>query len=232
MSKDNTGANTSANTSTNSSPTTLICIPAMDMVPTQFMECLLGIPRPEGTMIATAKSSLVYDARNMLAQMAIEKGYERILWLDSDMVFDGGSMMEMFHADLDAGHRMVTGLAVTRKFPIRPTIYSNTGYNEVPESGGKRSAYANALLEWPKDTLFEVAGTGLAGCMMETSVILDVYEKFGSPFSPEAGFGEDLSFCRRLNELGIPIWCDSRIKLGHIGQKVFTADDYLKESAI
>ena len=102
---------------------TLIAIPAMETVPTRFLEGMLGLYRPEFTMVAIAKSSLVYDARNMLSQMAIEKGYDRVFWLDSDMVFDG-HILEQLGADLDEGRRFVAGLAFTRKNPIKPTIYS------------------------------------------------------------------------------------------------------------
>ena len=46
--------------------------------------------------------------------------------------------------------------------------------------------------------------------------------------SPIAGFGEDLSFCRKCDELEIPMHCDSRIKVGHIAQTVVTEEKYLQ----
>ena len=39
------------------------------------------------------------------------------------------------------------------------------------------------------------------------------------------GFGEDLSFCIRAQELGRKIYCDSRIKMGHVGLRVFEEGD-------
>ena len=38
---------------------------------------------------------------------------------------------------------------------------------------------------------------------------------------PAAGFGEDLSFCMRVSQLGETIYADSNIQLGHIGQRIF-----------
>ena len=39
------------------------------------------------------------------------------------------------------------------------------------------------------------------------------------------GFGEDLAFCLRVKDLGKKVYCDSRIKVGHIGYKTFGEDD-------
>lgn len=205
---------------------TMIAIPCLDMTSTLFMENLLALRRPAGAMIVTARASLVYDARNQLGQMAMDQGFDRILWLDSDMTFDPG-LMELLSADLDEGCRMVTSLCFTRKNPIKPVIYSETGFKECENEPGRYNTYSVCMEEYPKDQLFEVKGLGLAATMMDVSVIRQVYERFGSPFSPIAGFGEDLSFCRKCDEIGIPMHCDSRIKVGHIAQTVVTEESYL-----
>lgn len=42
--------------------------------------------------------------------------------------------------------------------------------------------------------------------------------------------GTDWSFCLRAEELGFEVWCDSRIKLGHIGEKEYKAEEYFKKN--
>lgn len=211
-------------------PKTMIAIPCMETVPTMFLERMLGLARPQQTLVVTARNSLVYDARNLLAEMAIREGYDRILWIDSDMVFDGDLLVRL-SADLDEGKRFVSALCFTRKNPVKPCIYSETGYRktgDITSDGQERyETFSDCLIDYPKDSLFTVKGVGLAACMMETSVVREVYDRFGSPFSPIAGFGEDLSFCRRCDELGIEMWCDSRIKVGHIGQIVIDERTFL-----
>ena len=49
-----------------------------------------------------AQSSLIYDARNILAGVAIDGGFDRVLWLDSDMSFDPSTFWRL-HMDLDEG---------------------------------------------------------------------------------------------------------------------------------
>ena len=43
---------------------------------------------------------------------------------------------------------------------------------------------------------------------------------------PTAGFGEDLSFCMRARDAGVQIYCDSSIKLGHVGYKTYTEEEF------
>lgn len=204
---------------------TMIAIPCLDTVPTVFMERLLALHRPAGTYIVTARNSLVYDSRNMLAEMAVQEGYDRILWIDSDMVFDGNLMLRL-SKDLNDGKRFVSALCFTRKNPILPCIYSETGYRQAAD-GDRYETFMTCMEDYPTDKLFKVKGCGLAACMMEVSVIKEVYNKFGTPFSPIPGFGEDLSFCRKCDELGIEMWCDSSIKVGHIAQTVVTEEDFI-----
>lgn len=205
---------------------TMIAIPCLDNVPSLFMEKLLALKRLPDTLIVTSRSSLIYDSRNLLCQMAMDKGIERILWLDSDMTFDP-DLMKRLSADLDAGCRMVSALCFTRKNPIKPVIYSETGYKECDDGSGRFNTFSTCIEDYPKDELFEVKGIGFAATMMDVMVIKQVYDRFGSPFSPINGFGEDLSFCRKCDELGIPMHCDSRIKVGHIAQTVVTEKSFL-----
>ena len=65
--------------------------------------------------------------------------------------------------------------------------------------------------------------------LMETELLRKVRERFKLPFSPVLGFGEDLSFCMRVSELGETIYCDSRIRLGHVGVSLFDEALYRKE---
>lgn len=204
---------------------TMIAIPCMDMVHTAFLESLLSLRR-ENCSFSIAKASLVYDARNILAQKAIEEGYDRVLWLDSDMVFPE-DMFYRLSEDLDNGYGFVSGICFTRKQPIKPVIYSDMGYEELNDGSGMVKTYTVCMEDYPKDSIFEVKGIGFGAVMIETSILADVYRKFGAPFFPVAGFGEDFSFCRRCDELGIKMFCDSRVKVGHIANTVVSESAYL-----
>lgn len=201
---------------------TMIAIPCMDMVHTQFCVSLTGLRLDGMTKFAYSASSLVYDSRNGLARKAIVEGFERVLWLDSDMTFEPEFYREL-SKDLDEGRDMVCGLYITRKEPHKPVIFDKCGYERTERENEVRPT-AHTYYEYPKNSIFEVEACGFGGVLMNTKVLKDVEAKYGVPFAPMLGFGEDISFCLRAKELGYKIWCDSRQKMGHVGLTTFTEE--------
>ena len=201
---------------------TLIAIPCMETIPTVAVKSLLSLRIDEATEVSFSMNSLVYDARNALAQKACENGFERILWLDSDMTFDS-DLMNRLSARIDEGNDFVTGLYFTRRMPIEPVIYKDVG---VHIEDGKQIPVSRSYRDYPLDSIFEVKGCGFGGCMMTTKMVLDIAQKYGLPFSPILGFGEDLSFCQRATQAGYKIYCDSSIKLGHMSHCIVSEENY------
>lgn len=202
---------------------TLIAIPCMETIPTITAKSLIAMNMDETVEVSFAMNSLVYDARNLLAQKACENGFDRILWVDSDMSFDR-DLLARLSARIDEGYDFVTGLYFTRRMPIEPTIYKDVA---CYVKDGKQMPTAVCYSDYPRASFFEIKGCGFGGCMTTTKMMLDVAQKYGLPFSPILGFGEDLSFCQRATQAGYKIWCDSTIKLGHISHCVVQEENYL-----
>lgn len=192
---------------------TLVAIPCMDMVHTAFCRSLVGL-RPVGDYVEFrfSQNSLVYDSRNQIAEYAITYKFDRVLWIDSDMTFEPDALQRL-SADLDEGIDYVCGLFTGRKPPVKPCIY-----NYITPSGRHGLPQAIPFENYQKDALFKVAGSGMAFVLMNVSMIEAVYKKYGYMFSPLIGMGEDLSFCYRASIIGYKMYCDSRVKIGHIGQ--------------
>ncbi len=203
-----------------------IAIPCMETINTMFFQSILGLNMGDlgAPRYGVSRSSLVYDARNALARTAIDSGADRVLWLDSDMIFEP-DIVRRLSADMDEGREFVSGLYFTRKNPIKPVLYAETGYSG--EEDGKLIPFAHPMMDYPKDTIFECAAVGFGACMVTTDLIKRVFDQYGAPFAPIAGFGEDLSFCRRVEELGVKMYCDSRVKCGHVAQSIITEESYL-----
>lgn len=202
---------------------TLIAIPCMEMMHTEFVQSLVGMRKVGDVQYGFISSSLIYDARNDLAKSAIEKGFDRVLWLDSDMTF-GPDLMEKLSADLDEGYEMVSGLYFARKGPVRPVIFKECGIAKLEDD--KLMPVHTYYMDYPKESIFEIKACGFGAVMMTADLLKRVKDKLGMPFSPAAGFGEDLSFCLRVENVGGKIFCDSRIKAGHIGNRVITEEIY------
>lgn len=206
---------------------TLIAIPCNDMVQAQFLRSVVGLKQVGASACAITVGTLVHDARNQLAKQAVDGNFDRVLWLDSDMTFDG-DLMEKLSADMDEGREFVTGLYFKRKPPYTPVIYSDIGmYLE----NGLMTPKATGIIDYPKDDIFPIKACGFGACMVTVDLIKRVGAKYGAPFGIVPGFGEDMSFCMRVDDLGVEMFCDSRIKLGHVGNGVIDEDFFMRERA-
>lgn len=194
----------------------LIAVPCMDQVPAQFAQCLATLGKVDKTIVAFQIGSLVYTSRNDLVQIAIKQGCDYIFWLDSDMMFPPDALVRLFKS-LEHGD-IVSGLYFRRVAPFTPVIYDKL---DIDETG----CHYTEPKEIP-DGIFEVEGCGFGCVLMPTDIMLDVIEKYGSPFTPINGIGEDLSFCWRARQLGFKIVCDPDIPLGHVGHHVITRELY------
>lgn len=190
----------------------LIAIPAMDMCPVAFAYSLATMKRVGASRISVISGAAVHEARNELAKEAIDSGADRVLWLDSDMAFDDDLMVRLA-ADIDDGWDMVCGIYTKRRLPVEPVIYKR-----IDAQSGKVEPY----LDYPKDSVFEIAGCGFGAVMTTTALLRLVGEMCeGGPFTPFLHLSEDLSFCWRAVVAGAPMACDSRVKVGHVGQMVY-----------
>ena len=202
----------------------LIAIPCMDSVKTLFFTSMLGLNRPEGTEIAVVSSSLIYDARNQLAHRAVKYGFDRILWLDSYMMFDHDLMLRLA-ADMDMGAQMVSGLYFTRKTPVEPVAFTRIYERSMPD--GSSIPTVDPITRWNEDGLTEIAGCGFGCVMMSVDLIRRVANSHRLPFSPAIGFAEDLSFCPRVRAIGEKIYLDPSVQAGHVGISVVDESTWL-----
>ena len=211
---------------------TLIAIPCTDMMHVGFVQSLLHLEKGDSTSVLFNANSLIYDSRNLIALTAIEKKFDRVLWLDSDMMFTPATM-KMLAEDLDANPEcdMVTGLYFKRRAPHLPVIYQVL---EEPrrDDEGHMIGRIRDYVDYPKDKLFPVRGCGFGCCMTTTKLLKDVWDNFGPAFVPYVWAGEDISFCHRVNQLGYQIMCDSRVTCGHIGTYVYTEENLTKRGDV
>ena len=202
---------------------TLIAIPCMDTVPTDFFTSFTDMEK-DGAKYIICKNTLIYDARNRLAAHAIENEFDAVLWLDSDMTVPN-DVLRRFKAHLEQGKDYISGICFSRRMPPNPVIYSNLQWEQ---KDGKILSKAKPYLDYPKDQTFEIAASGFGCVMTSVKLLKEIWQKFGAPFLPLLGLGEDMAFCLRCINIGAKMYCDSTIKCGHVGYKEFTEEDYLR----
>ena len=66
---------------------------------------------------------------------------------------------------------------------------------------------------------------GFGAVLTKVDLLRAVVDAFGAPFQPLPYFGEDLSFCWRVGQIGRKMYCDGAVKVGHIGTQIFGEAD-------
>ena len=185
----------------------MIAVPCMDYVHVDFMNSLLKLCQHlqhEGIVYRTEvlSGTLIYFARNNLANKAACEGFTHILFIDSDMVFDESIVETLQFVDKD----IVCGAFQARRSPYGSCVF--TSLNPV-----------RRVKEYGMEP-FQVEGCGMACTMISTEVIKEVQSRYGNPFDPDKingiTFGEDTAFCWRARKCGYEIWCDPTARIGHI----------------
>lgn len=192
---------------------TLIAIPCFDEMDAGFVQCLVDM-KPVGDIRTLVLSgSLIFEARERLADFAIQNGYDHVLWLDSDTMFPSTLLIDMMAQDKD----ILTGVVAARRPPYYPCVYLSNGEK----------------LEPVKDFdghVIRVDSCGFGAILMKTEVLERMFEEFHTCFQPILGYGEDLSFCIRAKKLGYEIYADPNIDIGHIGKTVIRKDSFRREN--
>lgn len=181
--------------------------------------------------------------RNNLVRAFLEFGRAEWMWMvDSDMTFQPDTVERLLeHADPDSAP-IVGGLCFgfNDAQQIQPTLYEMVDEDgELPRVG--------RYLEWHPDAMMRVCATGAACLLIHRSVFermrdvqlpdrdrpgfSDAYPWFQETEYRGGPVGEDITFCWRARDLGIPIYVNTGVQLGHVKDRELNADVYLAQRA-
>ena len=183
----------------------LIAIPTHDYMHMDFVKSLMALTErlkddDIDFKVHMHGGTLVYHARDALAEKAINEGFTDVLWLDADMVFNDDLLDDLMFS----GKPFVSGIAHGRRAPHRSCLFTEI-YPSVQR-----------FTEYPGNT-FKVAGCGFGCVLIKTEILKAVKDRHGTCFFPTRELGEDLAFCQRATEGGWEIYAEPAARLGHIG---------------
>ena len=193
-------------------PSILVGVPTTGMMDVSFVKALMALEHDPRFFVSFEVSALVHESRGRLAVEAVTRGYDYLLFLDSDMIFTIADIDKLLAHDKD----IVGANYLKRTWPYSAT--AQVHYNiEHPEDG-------------------EELKPGIPGCyqvdMLATGFMLIKTHALGTiilnsrvnPFLPFNGMGEDWSFCVRAREAGYQVWADNDLDIGHLGQVLVTRE--------
>lgn len=191
----------------------LIGIPCMDTIKVETMVSLFAasaaIESP--AKLHVQKNCYVHVARNKICEEAIKSGASHVMFIDADMQFPAHAIEKL----VKEGKDVIGGLYFRRQPPHLPTI------NELED--GK----VVIPRKFQTDKPFKVWSVATGFMLISTKVLKKLeppYFYFGKQKGQE--IGEDVYFCRKVNDKGFEVWCDPTIPLGHVGEYAFGYQDY------
>ncbi len=168
-----------------------------------FYNCL---KRPDGTLCMFTHGQSPARNRNILIKSALENDCTHVFFLDDDLQFGPDTLTKLLAHDLD----IVGGYYLMRNYPHRPILFG-----EALEDGRCRTLFPNDGVE---PGLVEMVATGLGCCLIKTSVFKQMEEPWIRLGELEKDhWCDDIGFFRRVRALGIKMYCDLSVTVGHMG---------------
>lgn len=209
-------------------PKVLVGIPSRGVVPHAFVEvmnsALIGNGELFRANFAHAKFHVPDNARNTFVETALGGDYDYLFFMDTDMTFPRGTLAMMIR------HMGAIGSEAP---PIIGGIYCNRGgdfrwhvYKWVEEEEGWHS------LRFPLNNGLQRVDAIGTGCMLIDMNVFKILEwpwfeyEYRMFQGERSRLSEDMTFCKKCMDAGIPIYADTDIKCGHfLSAQVVPTDD-------
>lgn len=159
--------------------------------------------------------SAIDQGRCAMAQEALDKGFEHLFWIDSDVTFWPQDVQKI----INLGLLFVSAPYSVKGWPVLTTQFKDKNVKLGEEGGLYEVNYAATGFMYTHRSVYEKMAKNLN---MEKVKIwggqYNVCPYFFPILIDGEYLGEDFAFCHRLKQIGIKLFCDTRIKLAHIGK--------------
>ena len=180
--------------------------------------------------------ALISRSRSILGSVFLRSQCDVLLSVDSDIYFDPGQAVEMVERCY-RGKDVIAGLYLTRSIQSQPaamlpphpvTFQPNASPVEAPfVSTGFMATRHSVFAKLAKD--LPLCHVGWENGGMKTS-FYPFYQPYVIPWPGDENMylSEDWAFCQRARDAGFKIWLDPTVRLGHLGQVMFTLEDLIR----
>lgn len=197
----------------------VVGIPARGKVRIEWSIMLRSLQGPvNGSMCTkTVLNTPVAEARQAVAEWAIENKAKYLFFLDDDVLVPNNGIRRLVHfLDNNPDWDLVSGIYVTKTNPdqVPPDHPEPLVFGGKPESSG-------AFWDWKLDEVFPIWGCGMGCCLIRVEAIAKLEKPYfaweESVDGMDAhGMGEDMYFCAKLRESGSKMYADGGLLCGHI----------------
>lgn len=180
---------------------------------------------------ATVSESLIQRARNgLVAKFMANPDATHLVFVDADIEWQAKDLVRLLAHDVD----MVCGLYPKKMEPIEYAVHvipNPMGLTtQNPRTGAILIRNAATGFLCIKRRVFELMAEAYPQLHYRMAEVADPEEarwtyNFFDVFIDEGILlSEDYGFCKRWRDIGGQVWMDPRIKLNHVGSKVYEGD--------
>jgi hypothetical protein len=192
------------------------------------------------------------DSRNAVCKSFLDQSEAEWLWfIDTDMGFAPDTIDRLVDSADEHKRPVMGGLAFAQRrvepgpfhadrFGIIATIYD---YTEIANEDGPPEVGFMPRQHYARDTVTQASATGAACMLIHRRALNLVRRQYGDEWFSIAThptglkgkprhFSEDLSFCVRLQAVGVPVHVDTSVKTVHEKGGIFLEEElYLAQQA-
>ena len=165
--------------------------------------------------------SAIDQGRCVLAQEALDAGFEHLVWIDADVAFWPYDVEKLVKQNLP----FVSAPYSVKGWPKLTTEFVDKNIKLGDGGGLYEINYAATGFIYTHRSIYEKVAKEFK---MEKVKIwggqYNVYPFFYPILVNGEYLGEDFAFCYRLRQVGIKLYCDTRIRLAHIGKYSYSFD--------
>ena len=200
---------------------TIILVPVSSHIESECDESLRKLESDGILVYRKYGFSAIDQGRCVMAQQAIDQDYEHIFWIDSDVGFNPSDVYRIINTSIREKLPFITATYSVKGWPALTTKFHDKIDEVILGEGGN---------------LYEIEYGATGFMYTHVSVYDDIKDRYkltpvniwGGQYKVHAWFlpmiieddyvGEDFAFCYRSRMSGITIYCDTTIRLSHIGK--------------
>jgi|TARA_B100000035_G_scaffold185188_1_gene157961 GT2 family glycosyltransferase len=156
----------------------------------------------------------IYNVRNELAGLALKNDLDKIMWIDSDIVFSPNDFLKLLDCNVD----IISGLYIVqmenqRKMnmsQIRTQSRGDYYYAAISEAGSFLKVSDVKSLD-----IFTVKSNGMGFMLMNKKVLTSIGDRWFNPINNREIISEDISFQIKARELGYKSYVNPKVVVGH-----------------
>lgn len=171
--------------------------------------------------------SAIDQGRCVMAQQAIDEDYEHLFWIDSDIAFDVKDVYRIINNNASGQYPFVTGAYSIKGWPRLTTKFHDDFEQVIFGDGGALyevdyaatgfmythlKVYEDIKIQYNMDPVKIWGGQYIVHPWFLPMIIGDQY------------VGEDFSFCHRARKSGHTIYCNTTVRLAHVGKYSYSFD--------